>query len=88
MGMGLYYDCPEMNAYDLSQFFIDQRYQGRGYGKAAVQLMLDAMKADGRYVKAILCYVEENKAARKLYTKFGFVKTSRDGNEIIMEAAL
>lgn len=88
VGMGLYYDCPEMNAYDLSQFFVDQRYQGRGYGKAAVQLMLDAMKADGRYAKAILCFVEGNDAARKLYAKFGFVETGRDGNEIIMEAEL
>ena len=30
VGMGLYYDCPELDAYDLSQFFIDERYQGRG----------------------------------------------------------
>lgn len=30
VGMGLYYDCPELGAYEFSQFFIDQRYQGRG----------------------------------------------------------
>ena len=26
VGMGLYYDLPEMECYDLSQLFIDERY--------------------------------------------------------------
>ena len=33
VGMALYYGCPEMDAYDLSQIFIDERFQGKGYGK-------------------------------------------------------
>ena len=37
VGMGLYYDEPELQSYDLSQMFIDARYQGRGYGRAAVR---------------------------------------------------
>ena len=37
VGMGLYYDEPELQSYDLSQMFIDARYQSRGYGKAAVR---------------------------------------------------
>ena len=28
VGMALYYDCDEVNAYDFSQLFIDERYQG------------------------------------------------------------
>ena len=47
VGMGLYYDCPERNAYDFSQFFIDERYQGKGYGKAAAKAVLEAMKNAG-----------------------------------------
>lgn len=31
VGMGLYYDCPELKGYDFSQIFIDRRYQGKGY---------------------------------------------------------
>lgn len=46
VGIGLYYDCEELQAYDLSQLFIDARYQGRGYGKAATRLVLDAMRTD------------------------------------------
>ena len=88
VGMGLYYDLPEMECYDLSQLFIDERYQGRGYGKAATQLVLDAMKQDGKYGKVALCYVEGNDVAKQMYEKLGFVETERDGDEIVMERIL
>lgn len=85
IGMGLYYDLPEMESYDLSQLFIDWRYQGRGYGKMAVKLVLDSLKKDGKYNKVTLCYIEGNDVAKKLYEQFGFVETDHDGDEIIME---
>lgn len=66
----------------------DQRYQRRGYGKAAVELVLDEMKKEGRYGRVVLCHIEGNDAARKLYEHCGFVETDRDGNEIIMEMVL
>lgn len=88
VGMGLYYDLPKLECYDLSQLFIDERYQGRGYGKAATQLVLDAMKQDGKYGKAALCYVEGNDVAKQMYEKAGFVETERDGDEIVMERML
>ena len=88
VGMGMYHDCPDMDAFDLSQIFIDERYQGKGYGKAATKLVLDAMKQDGKYSKAILCYIEGNDAAQNLYESFGFVEIDRDEDEIIMELTL
>ena len=83
--MGLYHDEPEFDAYIFSELFIDARYQGKGYGKEATQMVLDAMKADGKYNKVVLCYLEGNEAAKRLYEKFGFVETDRDEDEIIME---
>lgn len=88
VGMGLYYDVPELACYDLSQIFIDERYQGRGYGKAATQLILRQLKQDGKYDKVVLCYIEGNVAARNMYEKFGFNETERDGDEIVMELRL
>ena len=88
VGMGMYRDCPELEAYDLDQLFIDHRYQGRGYGKAATELILDALKAEGKYRKVILCYIEGNEAAKKLYQSYGFVETDRDEDEIGMELDL
>jgi len=88
VGMGLYYDCPERNAYDFSQFFIDERYQGKGYGKVAAKAVLEAMKQDGKYDKTVLCYIEGDEAARRLYESIGFVEIDRDEDEIIMELEL
>ena len=88
VGMGLYYDCPESNSYDFRQIFIDQRFQGCGYGKAAIKLVLDDMKKEGKYGKVAMCYIEGNDVARKLYEQFGFVEIGRDGDEIIMEMSL
>ena len=55
VGMGLYYDMPDMECYDFSQIFIDERFQGNGYGKAAVKLVLEEMRQDGRFSKVDLC---------------------------------
>ncbi len=88
VGMGLYYDCPKSNSYDFCQMFIDQRFQGCGYGKAAIKLVLDDMKKEGKYGKVALCCIEGNDVARKLYEQFGFVEVGSDGDEIIMEMSL
>lgn len=85
VGMGLYYDLPEMQCYDFSQFFIDARYQGKGYGKAATKAVLEEMKKDGKYDKVIVCYVEGNRGAKKLYESFGFIETDCEEGEIGME---
>ena len=88
VGMGMYHDCPDLDAFDLSQIFIDEQYQGKGYGKTTTKLVLDAMKQDGKYSKAVLCYIEGNDAAKNLYESFGFVEIDRDEDEIIMELSL
>ena len=89
VGMALYYDCAELNAYDLSQLFIDERYQGNGFGMEATKQILDKMKSDSKYDKVILCYIDGNEAARNMYEKLGFTLTGdRDEDEIIMEKAL
>lgn len=85
VGVAMYYDIEEMQAYDFSQFFIDARYQGRGYGRAACKLVLDEMKQDGRFRKIVLCYIEGNDAAEKMYRSFGFQPTGEvDEDEICM----
>lgn len=89
VGMALYYDCEELGAYNFSQLFIDERYQGKGFGTEASQQILERMKADGRYDKVVLCYIDGNEAAKSMYEKMGFYLTGeRDGDEIIMEKML
>ena len=84
--MALYYDCEELSAYDFSQLFIDARYQGRGFGLEASRQILKEMEQDGKYDKAVLCYIDGNDAAKNLYETLGFRLTGeRDEEEIIME---
>lgn len=86
VGMLLYYDWAEGGSYVFSQLFIDRRWQGRGLGEKAARLALAEMREDGRYSKAVLCYVEGDEPARRLYEKLGFVPTGEvDGDEVIMQ---
>lgn len=91
VGMLLYHDWPEGRQYVFSHLLIDQRYQRRGFGEAAVRLALDEMRADGRYSQVSLCYVEGDEPARLLYEKLGFRHTGEvdevdeaDSDEIVM----
>ena len=88
IGMVLYHDEESLDAYILSEMFIDEQFQGKGYGRVTTELVLDNMKIDGKYGKVILCYLEGNEAAQKLYKSFGFVEINRDEDEIIMELEL
>lgn len=87
VGMALYYDLED--SYNFSQFFIDERYQGRGLGYKAAEMILNDMQADGVYDKVVLCYIEGDEAAKQLYLKFGFYHTGEaEEDEIVMEKRL
>ncbi|MBR5258855.1 MAG: GNAT family N-acetyltransferase [Clostridia bacterium] len=89
VGMAMYHDWDEEKAYDFSQFFIDQRYQGRGFGYEAAKQILEMMKQDGKYDRVCLCYIEGDDPARKLYEKLGFRHTGEAyEDEITMELSL
>lgn len=78
VGLVYYADLPELNVYNLCQFFIDKRYQGKGYGKAALLLVLDKMREEGRYKRVSVTYQERNCVARRLYESVGFVHTGAE----------
>ena len=72
--------------YNLWRFMIDKRYQGKGYGKAAMKLVLDYISSEpcGRAEYCWLSYEPENTAAKTLYASFGFRETGEfDGDEAI-----
>ena len=87
VGMALYYDMED--AYNFSQLFIDQKYQGKGFGYKAAEMIVQRMKDDGVFDKVVLCYVEGDDAAKQLYLKLGFKHTGEvDEDEVIMEKML
>ena len=58
--------------YDLQQFMIDARYQGKGYGSAALDLILEELRKEGHYGHVEVCVRKEDAAAIRLYGKHGF----------------
>lgn len=89
VGMALYYDSLERDAYVFSEFFIDEHYQNKGFGLEAAAQILDNMRADGKHHKVLLCFIEGNMNAQRMYEKLGFILTGeRDGDEIMMEKFL
>ena len=76
------YDIPE---YDVWHMMIDASQQGKGYGRAALRLVLDYIRQkplgpSGRV--ALTCH-RDNAAALALYQSMGFVPTgAQDGDEL------
>ena len=62
------------NSYFIWRFMIDRRYQGKGYGRKAMELALDFIRTfpAGEAKYCWLSYEPKNEVARKLYASFGF----------------
>ena len=72
--------------YNLWRFMIDERHQGKGYGKAAMKRIMDYIGSQpcGPAEYCWLSYEPENTAAKTLYASFGFQETGEyDGDEAI-----
>ena len=64
------------NSYLIWRFMIDEKYQRRGYGKAAMKLILDYIRTFpcGKAEYCWISYEPENIRAKNLYGSFGFVE--------------
>lgn len=56
----------------LDRFLIDCRYQGRGYGRAALPILVQRIHQEYRCRKIYLSIIDGNEAAVHLYESFGF----------------
>lgn len=76
IGVALVKDLDEEPAcYDLQQFMIDRLYQGKGYGTAALRMILSELEAEGKYDCVEVCVKRDDAAALRVYEKAGFVDT-------------
>lgn len=72
----LAYTPESADDYWLFHFFIDQRYQGRGYGAAALQRLIALVRATHPASRALQLTVHpENLHAQRLYARAGFRPT-------------
>lgn len=70
-------------AYSWS-YFIDLKYQGKGYGKSAAELAINILKTANQNKTIKLAAEKNNTKAHKLYSSLGFSKSSEmDGDDIV-----
>ena len=77
VGFAMYGFSKELAAYELCRFMIGERYQGMGYGKRALQLILDEMFRRYGCREIYLSTSPSNTRGKHLYQNAGFTPTGR-----------
>lgn len=74
IGFALYGIDEDDQEYWMYRMMIDQKHQGKGYGKEAIQLVIDDIRAikEERHQTITLSYEPENEHAKRIYKKLGF----------------
>ena len=65
------------NEYWIDRFMIDEKYQKNGYGKKALEIIIEKIKQDKTHNKIKISTNPENSIAIKLYKKLGFYDTGK-----------
>ncbi|MFL5751707.1 MAG: GNAT family N-acetyltransferase [Chloroflexota bacterium] len=72
----------------LWRLLIDERFQGRGYGRETVRQLTDIVRANGG-TELLTSYVPGDDGPGTFYEKLGFVPTGEmDGGEIVIRLVL
>lgn len=60
------------------RLMIDRAHQGRGYGRAALQAVIEQVKSQDDARVLLIAYGNRNQAARRLYASLGFAERDVD----------
>jgi len=84
IGFTMYGWCESRKLYELCSFMIDSRYQNRGYGAEALELILREMERKYACREVYLSTAHDNVRAKHLYEEFGFRPTGDtwDGEDV------
>jgi diamine N-acetyltransferase len=82
-------DDPDKPKYFLWRLMIDARQQGKGYGRRAVQQLIDYVKTRPGATELLVSYVPGEGSPRDFYVKLGFQDTGRiEDDEIVLRLPL
>ncbi len=85
VGFLMLYMDPHEATYHLWRFMIDQRFQGKGYGQQALELVIDFVRSLPNAKEFSLSCVPADGGPEPFYRKFGFVETGEwDDDEKVM----
>ncbi len=70
---GYNFERSDRQAY-IFRLMIDEKYQGKGYGRFAMQSIIEIFRTDIRVKQVGISYKPNNEVARRLYANLGFVE--------------
>jgi len=74
VGFLMYCRDPRDDQYWIYRFMIDERFQGRGYGKTALQQLIEIIRAFPNAPELNVGFDLENHVAANLYKSAGFIE--------------
>ena len=85
VGFVLYGFDTEDEKFYLGRLMIDEKHQGKGYGRAATIEVIEQLKQNEDCKEIYLSFAPENTNAEKLYKSIGFERTGElNGSEVVM----
>ncbi|SFM29691.1 diamine N-acetyltransferase [Paenibacillus sp. 1_12] len=77
VGFTMYCIDIEDNEYWIYRIMIDAKYQSKGYGKAAMEKLIDRIKKDKEHQVIYISFEPDNTWVKHLYEKLGFEADGR-----------
>ena len=77
IGFTMYGFDEEESYFELCRIMIDKRFQGRGYGSKAMNLVIDEMKKLDGCKEIYLSTDPQNEIGKHIYEKLGFINTGK-----------
>ncbi|GGH31140.1 GNAT family N-acetyltransferase [Paenibacillus segetis] len=77
IGFTMYGFSYEDHCYDICRMMIDHKFQGQGYGKAALGKVIEEMKKIEDCTEIFLSFEPENQIGKRLYESFNFQDTGK-----------
>jgi diamine N-acetyltransferase len=88
VGFAMVYRDPDAGTFYVWRFMIDARHQRRGYGRRALELLLDEARNDGAE-EVTLSVVPGDHSALDFYLGLGFEETGRvEHGELVLRFGL
>lgn len=85
VGFVMYGWDEEEGCHCLARLMVDRNHQGKGYGRAATEAVVERLRAEPGCRQVLLSVNPANKGAQALYESIGFVKTGEvsHGEEVM-----
>jgi diamine N-acetyltransferase len=89
VGFVMLYDDPEKPEYFLWRLMIDARHQGKGYGRRALDLVVDYVRGRPGARELVSSYVPGADSPAAFYLRYGFEETGEvDEGETVIRLSL